>query len=104
MSRNYSSSPEKVKEILKEGNNKRDGSGYYFFGSAFYYEKNLLGVDRLNHLEERLTELGLKKTLSNESIAPLMLSAPNELISQTKLNLSYYPSLNGPYTFVSAKS
>ena len=103
LSRNYSSSPEKVKEILKEGNNKRDGSGYYF-GSAFYYEKELYwGVDRLNHLEERLTELGVKKTLSNESIAPLMLSAPNELISQTKLNLSYYPSLNSPYTFISAK-
>ena len=62
LSRNYSSSPEKVKEILKEGNNKRDGSGYYF-GSAFYYEKELYwGVDRLNHLEERLTELGVKKT------------------------------------------
>ena len=103
LSRNYSSSLEKVNEILKEGNIKRDGSGYYF-GSAFYYEKELYwGVDRLNHLEERLTELGVKKTSSNESIAPLMLTAPEVLSSQTKLNLSYYPSLNSPYTFISAK-
>ena len=103
LSRSYSSSPEEVNEILREGNNKRDGSGYYF-GSAFYYEKELYwGVDRLNHLEERLTELGVKKTSSNESIAPLMLTAPEELSSQTKLNLSYYPSLNSPYTFISAK-
>tara|TARA_A100001015_G_scaffold209918_1_gene235150 strand:+ start:3038 stop:4387 length:1350 start_codon:yes stop_codon:yes gene_type:complete len=103
LSKKYQSSPERVAQILKYGNEKRDNSGYYF-GSAFYYEKELYwGVDRLNHLEDRLKELGVKKIPSNESIAPLMLSAPEILNSEKKLNLTYYPSLNSPYTFVSAK-
>ena len=93
----------KVKEVLSKGNKIRNDCNYYF-GSAFYYEKELYwGVDRLNYLEERLTELGAKKTSSNESIAPLSIKAPEKLNSDNLLNLTYYPSLNSPYTFISAK-
>ena len=41
--------------------------------------------------------------LSNELICNLSTSAPKELTSEHKLNLTYYPSLNSPYTFISAK-
>ena len=103
ISSTYFATSGQIKEKLNNGNEIRNGKGYYF-GSAFYYEKELYwGVDRLNHLEDRLKELGVKKIPHNESIAPLMLSAPEILNSEKKLNLTYYPSLNSPYTFVSAK-
>ena len=57
----------------------------------------------MNHLETRLAELGVKKTTDNEFICNLNLTAPNEFSSDDKLNLTFYPSLNSPYTFVSAK-
>ena len=61
LSKVYVSSEKEVSEKLASGNSIRNAKGY--FGSAFYYEKELYwGVDRIDHLEDRLTELGLKKT------------------------------------------
>jgi len=86
---------------LEQGNAIRDDKDYYF-GSAFYYGKELYwGVDRINYLEERLDALGLRKDSMNESVGVPNLKAPNKLESEQKFNLYYYPSLNSPYTFVS---
>ena len=94
---------QEVIENLKKGNEIRNDSDYYF-GSAFYYEKELYwGVDRLNHLEDRLTELGLNKSSDNEPICLLQTKAPETMRDEKKVNLTYYPSLNSPYTFVIAK-
>ena len=61
LSKVYSSTETEVAEKLASGNSIRNAKGYYF-GSAFYYEKELYwGVDRIDHLEDRLSELGLKK-------------------------------------------
>ena len=99
----YKTSEEEVFENLKKGNEIRNKCDYYF-GSAFYYEKELYwGVDRLNHLEDRLTELGVKKSGDNEPVCLLQTKAPETMSSEKKVNLTYYPSLNSPYTFVSAK-
>ena len=99
----YKAPEHEVIENLKKGNEVRNGSDYYF-GSAFYYEKELYwGVDRLNHLEERLTELGVNKSNDNEPICLLQTKAPETINAENKVNLTYYPSLNSPYTFVSAK-
>ncbi|MFL2754436.1 MAG: DsbA family protein [Gammaproteobacteria bacterium] len=99
----HSSSDSVISEKILSGNKIRDESGYYF-GSAFYYEKELYwGVDRINHLETRLNELGLKKIPSDELVCSLNTTAPEFLNSDKKLNLYYYPSLNSPYTFVSVK-
>ena len=103
LSSSYFATKAEVKENLIQGNKIRDDKGYYF-GSAFYYEKELYwGVDRLPHLEERLADLGAKKLHKNQNICSLELNAPNNLQSDQKLNLYYYPSLNSPYTFVSTK-
>ena len=103
MQKDYPCSMDEVSAILARGNQIRNESGYYF-GSAFYYEKELYwGVDRLGHLEERLIELEAKKTPNNELIAPLLLNAPDKLDFGKNFNLTYYPSLNSPYTFISAK-
>ena len=100
------SSQQTVKFILNciYGNELRNDKGYYF-GSAFYYEKELYwGLDRLHYLEDRLTDLGLRNSSNNESVCQLELKAPAKLTSaDKKVNLYFYPSLNSPYTFVSAK-
>ena len=99
----FSSSKDKVIDKIIEGNKIRNDKGYYF-GSAFYYEKELYwGLDRLNYLEERLSELGLSTNSVKDPICSLNLSAPKQIISDKKVNLTYYPSLNSPYTLVSAK-
>ena len=99
----FSSSQDEVSENLLLGNQTRDEKGYYF-GSAFYYEKELYwGLDRVNYLEERLTELGLKRTLDDKPVCILKFKAPDQFNSSKKVNLTYYPSLNSPYTHVSTK-
>jgi 2-hydroxychromene-2-carboxylate isomerase len=103
LSSSYFATKAEVKENLIQGNKIRNDKGYYF-GSAFYYEKELYwGVDRLPHLEERLADLGAKKLHENQHICSLELNAPRDLKSDQKLNLYYYPSLNSPYTFISTK-
>ena len=99
----YKSSNEEITKKLQAGNEIRNNCDYYF-GSAFYYEKEIYwGVDRLHYLEERLTELGANKSSSNEPVCLINTKAPDSLVAEKKLNLTYYPSLNSPYTFVSAK-
>ena len=103
LSSTYLATMAEVKKNLIQGNKIRDAKGYYF-GSAFYYEKELYwGVDRLPYLEERLADLGANKAHETENICPLELKAPKQFISDKKVNLYYYPSLNSPYTFVSTK-
>jgi len=103
LTKHYAVTESEVSKSLETGNKIRNEKDYYF-GSAFYYEKELYwGVDRLHHLEDRLIELGAKTDLSNDSICSPNLSASLKLESEQKINLSFYPSLNSPYTYVSAK-
>ena len=99
----YEATESEVSEKLELGNKIRNEKDYYF-GSAFYYEKELYwGVDRIPHLEKRLIDLGVKSINYNEPICSPKIEAPSTLVSEVKINLSYYPSLNSPYTYVSAK-
>ena len=103
LAKKYNATEDVVKTKIELGNKLRNDKGYYF-GSAFYYEKELYwSVDRIHHLEDRLTELGIKKELINEPICAPEITAPSILRSDRFVQLSYYPSLNSPYTYVSAK-
>ena len=89
-----------INTTIEIGNKFRKGNGYYN-SSSFYYEgESYWGVDRLNHLENRLIDLGLKKTDTDQYIINRK-SNKNYPSNQTnKLNLTIYPSLNSPYTFI----
>ena len=89
-----------INTTIEKGNKFRKGNGYYS-SSSFYYEgESYWGVDRLNHLENRLIDLGLKRTDTDEYIINRK-SNKNYLSNQTnKLNLTIYPSLNSPYTYI----
>ena len=50
-----------------------------------------------------MIELGIKKDSTNEPVCAPALLSPSTLESDKKVNLYYYPSLNSPYTYVSAK-
>lgn len=103
LAKKYNATKDVIKSKIEQGNKLRNDMGYYF-GSAFYYEKELYwSVDRIHHLEDRLTELGIKKELVNEPICAPEITAPSILRSDRSVQLSYYPSLNSPYTYVSAK-
>ena len=96
----YFNSINEINSKIEIGNKFRKGNGYYS-SSSFYYEgESYWGVDRLNHLENRLIDLGLKKTDTDEYIINRK-SNKNYPSNQTnKLNLTIYPSLNSPYTFI----
>ena len=87
LSTHYTSTVSEVVEKLEAGNEIRNEKGYYF-GSAFYYEKELYwGVDRLHHLEDRLIDLGLKTDKTNDSICSPNLRAPSNLNSEKKVTI-----------------
>ena len=94
------------KSLLKEGNDKLSEFGYYF-GSSFHYEgENYWGIDRLNHLEDRLSELNLKTENSQPYIINYLQNNFNlEKFnhSQVDLKVEFFPSLNSPYTYISFK-
>jgi hypothetical protein len=83
----HMASPDEVLKKLQLGNAIRDDKDYYF-GSAFYYGKELYwGLDRINYLEERLDELGLRKDSMHESICVPNLKAPDTL--KVNINLIF---------------
>ena len=99
----YSVSEKDAQQKIRDGNSIRDEKDYYF-GSAFYYENELYwGVDRLHYLERRLSELKLGRANEFTPTCKPRLVAPSTLSSSKQFNLTYYPSLNSPYTFVSTK-
>ena len=92
-----------AQQKIRDGNSIRDKKDYYF-GSAFYYENELYwGVDRLHYLERRLWELKLGTANEYTPTCKPRFVAPSTLLSSKQFNLTYYPSLNSPYTFVSTK-
>lgn len=92
--------------LLSEGNKKLSDSGYYF-GSSFHYEgENYWGIDRLNHLEDRLSELNLRKENSQSYIVNYQqdnFNLQNLDPSKIDLKVEFFPSLNSPYTYISFK-
>ncbi|MEM8547350.1 MAG: 2-hydroxychromene-2-carboxylate isomerase [Pseudomonadota bacterium] len=84
---------------LAAGSEHLAAAGHYS-GATFYYAGEWYwGVDRLFHLELRLRDLGVCRTLDEALIAPrpeIDLAG----VDASALRLDYYPSLNSPYTAI----
>ena len=79
------------------GSKRRTELGHYS-GAMFHYEGEWYwGVDRLYHLEERLTELGARKA-PGALIAPRPPVAAGPRKDDGALTLEIYPSLRSPYS------
>ena len=95
----------KANEITTDGDKKISNLEYYF-GASFHYEgENYWGIDRLSYLEERLTELGLKKIEGKNGILKKIHKPKMDLSKLNKIKnplvLEFFPSLNSPYTYIS---
>lgn len=91
-----------VARALAEGDALRKKLGHYL-GAMFYFEGEWYwGVDRLNHLEERLAGLGLDRKPGTPMIAPWrdakLGPAPK---CRTKPVIEYWFSFRSPYSWIS---
>ena len=73
-----------------------------YMGSTFSYEGELYwGVDRLDHLENRLKDLGLKRNEDSNYISERKRTNTSDIPNHSNIELEFYPSLNSPYTSIS---
>jgi len=94
-------SEEEILPIITNNELKRDGVEAYM-GSTFSYEGELYwGVDRLDHLEHRLEDLGLKKNVDTNYVSERKRTNTSDIPNHSNIELEFYPSLNSPYTSIS---
>lgn len=86
--------------LMASGNARREDLKHYSGGMFYYAGEWYWGVDRLYHLEKRLSALGLDRLPEKSRLAdrPQIESGP--LKGDGKLTLEMYPSLRSPYTAV----
>ena len=89
-----------VQQALASGAARRKRLGHYS-GAMFHYGKEWYwGVDRLCYLEQRLAELGARRTDSADLLAPRPAIEMPERKADGALALEFYPSIRSPYTAV----
>ena len=94
-------SEETILSTISNNELKRDEVEAYM-GSTFSYEGELYwGVDRLDHLEHRLKDLGLKKNLDTNDVSERKKTNTSDIPKHSNIELEFYPSLNSPYTSIS---
>ncbi len=97
---------EAVQRALAAGAARREQLGHYS-GAMFHYGKEWYwGVDRLYHLERRLTELGARKS-DGGPLAPrpevAVPSGRDQAVPSAQAKaptLEFYPSIRSPYTAI----
>ena len=89
--------PSILADRLEAGTERRAQLRHYS-GAMFHYGGEWYwGVDRLVHLEERLTELGARRN-AGEPVAPRPPIPRGPLRDDGSLTLEIYPSLRSPYS------
>lgn len=93
-------SPEKIRQKISSGDARRAQLKHYS-GAMFYYAGEWYwGVDRLYHLEERLSSLGVDKKSDTGLIAPRPEVAMGPLKDSETLTLEIFPTLRSPYSAI----
>jgi 2-hydroxychromene-2-carboxylate isomerase len=91
---------EDIEASLAAGDARREELHHYS-GAMFYYaEEWYWGVDRLYHLEQRLSELGADNHPGQQLLMPRPDIEPGERRDRGSLTFEFYPSLRSPYTAV----
>ena len=95
-----SASPDEATRQIALGDNRRaelkhySGAMFYFAGEWYW------GVDRLQHLETRLAELGADTQPQNKFIAPRPDTPVGPLRDNGNLTLEVFPTLRSPYSAI----
>ncbi len=86
--------------VVSEGTALQAQLGHYS-GAMFYYAGEWYwGVDRLYHLEERLSGLGLRRGSGRQLVAPRPKIDAGSRSANGSITLEFYPSLRSPYTSI----
>ena len=89
-----------VQQALASGAARRKKLGHYS-GAMFHCGKEWYwGVDRLCYLEQRLADLGARRTDTADLLAPRPAIEVPERKANGSLALEFYPSIRSPYTAV----
>ena len=89
-----------TRSAVAQGNARRAELGHYS-GAMFYYGNEWYwGVDRLYHLEDRLSGLGLDRERGTPPIAPRPAVSFGPHKDNGSLTFEIYPSLRSPYTAI----
>jgi 2-hydroxychromene-2-carboxylate isomerase len=89
-----------AEKAVAAGSERRHKLSHYS-GAMFYYgEEWYWGVDRLYHLENRLLELGVRKSGITELIIPRPEIDYGDIKDDGSLTLEFYPSLRSPYSSI----
>jgi 2-hydroxychromene-2-carboxylate isomerase len=94
-----------VERALAEGDRRRRKLGHYL-GAMFYYAGEWYwGIDRLPHLERRLSELGKRRpgAAAGPAVTRRGSATPSTggRLNGARLRLEFYPSLRSPYSYIS---
>lgn len=89
----------------KAGERLRDSLGHYLSGTFYFEGEWYWGLDRLYHLENRLTAMGLSTDLSPSQGTDICVPRPEATPATGKnarqITLEYFPSLRSPYSAIS---
>ncbi len=90
---------EQARASVEAGTQRRTKQGHYS-GAMFLYEGEWYwGVDRIDHLEQRLQDLGAVRAGCQVPVAPRPGVEAGTLRDESgRLTLEYFPSLRSPYT------
>lgn len=112
-----------VQAALRAGTERRAELGHYLGGTCFYGGEWTWGIDRLAYLEERLSDLGARRTRgygasgdegapsAGRSVAPIYAQpplletpVPAEALDGADLpDLHFFASFRSPYTWISTE-
>ena len=98
--------PKPTAESLQTSHRLRKTWGHYLSGMIYYEGEWYWGIDRLHHLESRLTDLGLsthKKTHQQKHIPPLFETPQYQPLTNVPegTSIDFYFSLRSPYSAIS---
>jgi 2-hydroxychromene-2-carboxylate isomerase len=97
-----------TRESLQEAHRLRKKWGHYLSGMIYYEGEWYWGIDRLHHLESRLTDLGLSKRVRTPNTAaqpPLFYTSQYQTLGPVPegTSIDFFISFRSPYSAICAQ-